>query len=448
MFGPATLTLLSLLLLAGIAERQALLTLFASTLLLAAAVSALWKRYCLVGVEYRRWVSAYQVPFGGTIDLHLEMVNRKPLPLAWLQVRDELPQQMRPLRGRVYPSHRAGRAVLESVLALRPYERVHQRYEVPCDQRGEFELGPVRLASGDLFGLVTQEVERDLPERFIVWPRVVPLSGLGLPPRHPLGDVRTTSWLFEDPTRVAGARDYRPGDPPRRVHWPASVRTQRLQSKVYEPSISRQLVVLLNVHPSEAWTVYTESPDVVELVIVVAASVATWALDAGYQVGLLTNGMHRWGSLEVVVPPAASPGQRGRLLDALARLQTLAARPFEMTLAGAPPALRFGSTLVVVSAALAPAAATQLVRLQRRGHPIVYLHTGPGAAPAPERLRGMVVRRINPTSKWRDLPAVEMESVSGRGVREDERLGASPAAVNRPARYAGAAVAAAPRPLP
>ncbi|HET7770658.1 MAG TPA: DUF58 domain-containing protein [Chloroflexota bacterium] len=412
MFGPAALALLCLLLVVGVATRQEPLTLFALALVLAALVSQLWRRYCLTGVEYRRRLDRRRVAFGETLQMEVEVVNRKLLPLAWLRIFDELPDGARPARGRVYSSHRAGRLVLDAVLAMRPFERVRRFHPIPCHQRGGFEVGPVRLSSGDLFGLVTRETELDDRESFVVWPRVVPLADPDLPARQPLGELKSRSWLFEDPARIAGAREFRPGDPTRRVHWPASVRTQRLLAKVYEPTTSRRLVLALNLNPSESWTFEDYDAEVVEFTIMVAASAACWALEQGYEVGLVANGIHRNGDLGVVVAASAGPAQRERVLDALGKLQAVAVQPFERTLEDAVRTLRFGTSVVLVSAALGTKAAAQVEALHRKGHALALLHTGPGRVAARSLPRGVVVRRAAGGHRtWRDMSTVDLVGV-------------------------------------
>ena len=80
----------------------------------------------------------------------------------------------------------------------------YRRYRLPGNVRGEHIFGPVRLRTGDLFGLVSEELLLPLAEAIVVYPRVIPLTALGLPAQNPLGDRRTQSWLFEDPSRFAG----------------------------------------------------------------------------------------------------------------------------------------------------------------------------------------------------------------------------------------------------
>ncbi|HEX5417434.1 MAG TPA: DUF58 domain-containing protein, partial [Chloroflexota bacterium] len=307
MFGTATMGLLGLLLVLSLLTRQPPLFLLTLALLLAAGLGRLWERYCLVGLGYRRSFSRRVVEFGEVVDLELEVVNRKLLPLAWLEVEDEVPRALTPSRGTIATSHRAGRGILRNLLALRPFERVRRHYPIRCAARGEHVFGPARLRTGDLFGLITRELELESVDTLVVYPRVVPITALGLPARQPLGDLKVASWLFEDPSRLAGVREYRPRDSLRRIHWAASARSQRLQVKIYEPTTTHRLVIFLNLHTTADWWGFAYDADVLELAITTAASLATWALGEGYQVGIETNGMHRYGSRFVRVPSAGDP---------------------------------------------------------------------------------------------------------------------------------------------
>ena len=54
------------------------------------------------------------------------------------------------------------------------------------------------------------------------------LTSLSLPSHSPLGTLRHTQPIFEDPSRVTGKRDYISGDSLRRVDWKATAATGRL----------------------------------------------------------------------------------------------------------------------------------------------------------------------------------------------------------------------------
>jgi len=73
----------------SLAQRHGGLFLFTVLLLLATGASALWARYCLAGVGYRRQLASNRLAFGEETELTVEIVNAKPLPLAWLQAHDE-----------------------------------------------------------------------------------------------------------------------------------------------------------------------------------------------------------------------------------------------------------------------------------------------------------------------------------------------------------------------
>jgi uncharacterized protein (DUF58 family) len=101
-----------------------------------------------------------------------------------------------------------------------------------CLERGFHQIGPVVLESGDLFGTAPADSAYS-PTRNLSWytRHVVPLTGYDIVSRRPIGDVRMTHKLFEDPTRIAGVREYQYGDPLSRVHWKATARTGSLHCR-------------------------------------------------------------------------------------------------------------------------------------------------------------------------------------------------------------------------
>src|SRR5438309_1532742 len=82
---------------------------------------------------------------------------------------------------------------------------------------GYCQIGPTVLESGDLFGLHRRYRVVTEPVYVLVYPKVVPLRGYDVASRRPIGDIRLTHRLYEDPTRIAGVRAYQPGDPLNRI---------------------------------------------------------------------------------------------------------------------------------------------------------------------------------------------------------------------------------------
>jgi uncharacterized protein (DUF58 family) len=122
------------------------------------------------------------------------------------------------------------------------------RYQLECLRRGFYQIGPLVIENGDLFGLHRRYRIETRPGYLLVYPRQVSLEGYELVSRRPIGDVRMSHRLYEDPTRIAGVRAYEPGDPLNRIHWKATARTGMLHSKIHEPSTLSGATVVLDFH--------------------------------------------------------------------------------------------------------------------------------------------------------------------------------------------------------
>jgi uncharacterized protein (DUF58 family) len=347
-------------------------------LLLVAVVSRVWERYCLVGLGYRRTLEQTRAFFGERVPLVVEIVNAKPLPLAWLEVEDTVPGQGMSLTPtHTEPSHIPGRRRLTTLLSVRWYERVRRHYQVTCGARGLHAFGPATLRTGDVFGLATRELEVAGQDYLLVYPRIVALERLGLPASNPFGDApMRRQWLFEDPMRSVGVREYRPGDNPRRLHWKATARApgQALQVKLLEPTTTHRLHVLLNISTmGQNWSWQGYDPDALEAAITTAASVASWAAERGYLVGLAANARIFHSSSAVRLPPSRDPRQLMHVLEALARLVPMATMAPETLVELEARSLAFGTTVVMISAVATEPLIAQLRSLRRGGHQPVLL---------------------------------------------------------------------------
>ena len=369
------------LLFVSLLVHEPLLFLIGCILLLVAGISYLWQRYCLNGLSYERTLGQTRAFFGERVPLTVEVTNRKPLPLAWVEVEDTIPGgELRLEPAHVAPSHMPGRRMLTMLLSVRWYERVRRHYTVTCAARGVHPFGPASLRTGDVFGLSTQELAMPREDYLLVYPRVVPLEQLKLPASSPFGDVPLRrQWLFEDPMRTIGVREYRPGDSPRRLHWKATARApgQELQVKLLEPTTSHRLHVLLNVNTSEQnWSWQGYDPRALEACITTAASVANWGSEHGLLVGLAANAKLFHSSIAARIAPSRDPRQLMHIFEALAQLVPMGSMPAESLVELERHQLAYGTTLVMVTSVVSPALIQQLLQLKRSGHqPVLLLIT-------------------------------------------------------------------------
>jgi uncharacterized protein (DUF58 family) len=162
------------------------------------------------------------------------------------------------------------------------------QYKLKLLLRGYYQIGPLVMESGDLFGLHRRYRAAADPHFLLVYPKVVPLEGYDISSRRPIGEVRMTYRLYEDPTRITGVREYQAGDPLNRIHWRATARTGALHSKVYEPSTIVGATLLLDFH--KAGYKSRGEPHRSELAVTTAVSLAHAVYQMGQQVGLATNG--------------------------------------------------------------------------------------------------------------------------------------------------------------
>jgi uncharacterized protein (DUF58 family) len=187
--------------------------------------------------------------------------------------------------------------------------------------------------------------------------------------------------------RTVGVREYRPGDSPRRLHWKATARApgQALQVKLFEPTTSHRLHVLLNVSTSEEnWSWQGYDPEALEAAITTAASVANWGVEHGLLIGLAANAKIFHSTSSVRILPSRDPRQLMHIFEALAKLVPMGSMSTEMLVDIEGRELAYGTTVVMVTSVASQSLVHQLQQLKRRGHrPVLLLITSADEPLAP-----------------------------------------------------------------
>ena len=412
MAGGAWLFITLVLLLAAVILRQVPLFLVAMLFFIASGVARLWARYALERLEYVRGLSSSRAFFGDTVTLDVRIANRKILPLPWVHVHDEVPEGVTFLKGKTSPTQNPTRAVLSSVVSLSWYQRLTRRYPLLCLRRGYFPFGPATVQSGDLFGFFRKETTEKKLDYLMVYPRVVPLEDLGIPSRDPFGDLRVRRHLFEDPVRVVTTRDYVHGDPLRRIHWKASARVRRLQSRVFEPTTTVDLALFLDVRTVEP-PFHGQLEQLLETAIIVAASIASHAAQEGYRIGLYVNEPYLYSGRMVKLPPSDHPDQLQRVLEALAQLRGWPLFGLEQLLNREARGLPWGATLAAVTAVPTGALLTTLRRFQRAGRRVALISVG--RQDARSGVDGLPTYHVSDQVYWRELASLQLDQVRQGG---------------------------------
>ncbi|CAG0931954.1 hypothetical protein TFLX_02376 [Thermoflexales bacterium] len=398
-----SLLLIFLAFVLSLTARNPLLLLLTVIVLIVAMTSWLWGKYCLAGISYTRRFETDRLFFGEEIDLWIELINAKPLPLPWLKAEDEFPQEMPILRAETQHSSRPQRRTLTNVYSLRWYEKVRRRYRLRGERRGAYHIGPVQLASGDLFGFQRRRLAASSVDTVLVYPKLVPLAQLSLPAARPLGDFGSERRVVDDPLRMAGARDYQAGDSVRHLHWKATAHRAALQTKQFDPSATPHWMICLNTQTLEHLFEGVVT-DFLETAIVVAASLAVAGLEARRSVGLVANSNIQKSRDWVQLAASRHPQQSTRILEALAQLNSTPLLAFDQMLRLERPRLPYGASLFAVTSLLNENLLKALLDLRSKGHPVALILVGRQPdRPMPPDVPLYVVRE-----NWTELKALHL----------------------------------------
>lgn len=344
-------------------------------------------------IEAERFCDIQMAKIGDNVPVMIKLKHVGKFPIAWVLVEDMIEQ--RSLVRNPPPLGLDGKRL--EVMKLNPGENRQLLYQLQCNRRGYYQIGPLVLETGDMFGLNRRFRVLTEPVFLLVFPKIVPIQSYDIASRRPIGEVVMTHRLFEDPTRIAGVRKYQDGDPLARVHWRATARTGKLQSKIYEPSTLAGGTIVVDFHEDSFDPKH--EPVRSELAVTCAVSVANALQEIGQQVGLVSNGrdaadrvreegwtgdrrtreeakqsakqMDKSDRLRpVIVPTRKSPEQMIHISKALARLEkTDGMRLSELVIETASQIPR-DATVIVIVPTITMENAVALGGLARQGYSV------------------------------------------------------------------------------
>jgi uncharacterized protein (DUF58 family) len=344
---------------------------FAGALLMLIVIPILWAWTGVNWLRIKRRTFSKVAQAGQVLEEEFQLANLSAIPKLWVEVRDHSN----------LPGHAASRVL--GMLGGNQWRgwRVRTR----CTERGRFVLGPITVKSGDPLGIYERERRIHNVNTLLVYPATYALHGFPLPPTFMPGGEALRRRTHYVTTNAAGVRDYVAGDSINRIHWPTSVRRQRLIVKEFELDPMSDVWIVVDLHagshvsplPLEADAEVMQLPlanaadedapfqlpaETEEYAISVAASVADHFLQQDRLVGLVAYGKHR----EVI---AAERGERQRtkIMETLAVIRAEGEVPFDRVLQSEVMYLPRGSTVVVITASPDVAWAANVQRAARSG---------------------------------------------------------------------------------
>ncbi len=375
----------------GLAAGSTIVTATGLVILTVGGIAKYWSVHLFDRVSLRRTLGERRAFVDEPVNLHVELENRKPLPLPWYEWRIAVADHTDVAGETLAAAAAPGVSYLRRRGAIGWYEKQAWDFQLSISERGYHQYGGATIRSADLLGVFPrQDADRDL-QHLIVFPRVYSLEDLGIAAERPFGELRGRIRMYEDPLRIAGLREFRSGDSLRRVDWKATARRGDLTSRIYDPAASRQLYIMVNVDTlSHAWEGYLKEE--LERTVSTAASLAVWAAGQRHAVGLLANGSFPEADRPIRLPPSSARVQVTRILEALAMVQPLTLNSLAGTIQRESGKIPIGSTIVVVASLVPDELAGALLRLQDEGHSVFLLATSDRIDP--EQLHGIRVQSV------------------------------------------------------
>jgi uncharacterized protein (DUF58 family) len=336
--------------------------------------SYLWNKTALNGIQINRRSRSLRTSVGKVFDERFDILNTSKWACMWLEIDNlsEIP-------------HKSGSRLLTGIGGMQQRSYTARTW---ITKRGAYPLGPTLLISGDLFGLfVCSRIER-LKNTLIVLPMVVEIPYFPIPEGILPGGKEIHQKTLDVTPHATGVREYIPGDPMKRVHWPSTAKRERFMVKVYEQDPQAEVWFFLDSQydiqvsrsgdESEAGEedliisrrAQIKLPeDTYEYAISVTASLAKYFLQQKRAVGLVSS-----GSKFTVIPAERGERQIGKILETLAFLKADGDLPLLGCVSVQAKLLPMGSGVILVTSSVNMDILNAVEDLIRRHlHPMVVM---------------------------------------------------------------------------
>ena len=308
-------------------------------------------RLSLRGIQVKRVSSSVKLEVGKIFNERIEIHNDSKIGKLWLQIEDQS-ELLSGIQSRTIPNLKAGKTRGYSLQAL-------------VNQRGYFSLGPTHIVSGDPMGIFTVEKLFPAERQLIIYPYLIKLKNLSLEPGLEIGGQNLLVQTTETTPQAAGVREYQPGDPLNRIHWPITVKKNRLMVKEFDEDTQSCVWLFLDAeadtypHQSEDtpkaydWRllpidkkkIYKLPRDAFEYAVSITASLARYYLHNDRAVGFSA-----FSSQLNILPAEKGQRQLNKMLTGLAAIQDTGDLPIQTLIERQIKNIARGSSLVIITA--------------------------------------------------------------------------------------------------
>ena len=331
--------------------------------------SAIWAALSMRGIRIGREARTVRASMGEVFEERFTVINTRWPGCLWLEVVNRSPL---PAVGGMTPSSRL-------LTGIGAHQKRFYTTRALLVRRGAFQLGPTELSSGDIFGIFSTHQLVPANQTLVVLPMTFQIPTFPPPPGILPGGKTIRQKTTDVTPHAAGVREYVPGDPMKRIHWPSTAHRGRLMVKEFEQDPQAEIWLLLDAQRDihvlesdlqadqvdESWWLHRLKAslprDTFEYAVSATASLARYFLSERRAVGLASAA----GKLTVV---SAERGDRqvGKILETLAFLQPAGTLPIEGLVDLQARLLPLGSGVILVTPSTRPELLLTVEALQRR----------------------------------------------------------------------------------
>ncbi len=195
-------------------------------------------------------------------------------------------------------------------------ERVTVKIPIEANKRGFSRLKQMGLTIPHLFGEGSVELlyQPMLRKEQIVYPIIQQIKGLRHPSALKPGAYEYKHSIFQDVFSPVGTRDYVPSDQFHHIHWKASARMQKLQTKVFTQVANESVLLIFNV--AHHYSIISDLEEKIEMI----ASYADYFFKEGIPYALAVNVRSYGRSPYLFLPTGDGQAHRQKTMELLSVL--------------------------------------------------------------------------------------------------------------------------------
>jgi uncharacterized protein (DUF58 family) len=305
----------------------------------------IWSRYMARGlkVDVERTMDRLQV--GQETETRLRLRSKSMLTKLWLEVEDQTTMPgLQP----------------KTVITLPSKGTRNWRITTRCRRRGVYTAGPVRITTGDPFGLFRMTRSYGDRQNMLVLPQPEELPYFWAPGAQLPGEGVVHKRTHYVTPNASGIREYHPGDSYNRIHWKSTARLGRLMVKTFEMDPTSNIWIIPDLYGLAQAGQDDESTE--EYAVRIAASIAYKFTETNRMIGLMMDGTEK-----VIMDPVRGGQQYGRILEALAVAEASGFVPLAELLQEEGRRLGRHTTAVIITPSIDPEWVNALGLLLQQG---------------------------------------------------------------------------------